>query len=450
MTRFILLRVSAFILAIIFSVGFSESATRILYFLKFGRSFNESYQLSLAEKVHAKFDEINGRKHGFRDFTGTIFIHPYFGYTYLPDSPMYEGTMAKNFDSDHCFVNSQGFISVGSRDPFDTIVKRGYYAPDKEYVQIVISGGSVASQFICYSGKQIIDSLSHQGMYEGKTIEIIGISAGAWRQPQPLQALSYLYSLGVSPKLIISIDGFNEAANPYYMNNNETFPIYPFYWTRLIEGISPSPSASNLINDIYILNRLDVFFASAYSLFPYSSTLGFIFESLHSVAERRIINKVNELQSIRSNSFSVRGPKFDYSNDPGILSVDIWKNSILLMNNLAKQHGAIFLEILQPNILTTVKKFTDRELRIRGSWAHANFGIPRNHPSMRSYGKTMIARNNLNFLDFTDIFDESEQEIYVDPCHLTKIGNMVMYDHIMGSIMSVLSSKVNDPAKGDP
>jgi hypothetical protein len=88
----------------------------------------------------------------------------------------------------------------------------------------------------------------------GREVSLVSFAWGGYKQPQQLQGLTYLLSMGAEFDVIINLDGFNELALSISENLKQgVFPNYPRSWNLMVGGI-PAP---DLIRRIARLNQLE-------------------------------------------------------------------------------------------------------------------------------------------------------------------------------------------------
>ena len=103
---------------------------------------------------------------------GTRVIHPYMGFVYEPEKPLYNVAVQpkKPFESSQYKINQYGFTD----EPV-------FLKKQKNIVNIVILGGSVANQLFCLSRNTLIDTLKTSSNLKNKTIRVVGLGIGAYR-----------------------------------------------------------------------------------------------------------------------------------------------------------------------------------------------------------------------------------------------------------------------------
>lgn len=133
-----------------------------------------------------------------------------------------------------------------------------------------------------------------------------------------------------------------------------------------------------------------------------------------------IFNKYKEKSAIEKNISAS-----DLNNAADSI-LDIYFNNLKVINDLASRNNVMPIFIFQPNLFTSKKQMTGHEQ------ATAN-----NHSIVPTLAKLVHAKllsdkrmNTYNVHDFTDIFDNISENIYVDWCHINEKGNQIIASKI--------------------
>jgi len=370
----------------------SEFGFRIYYYFKYGRLFSSAEQhqryIDRLETINLK---ISSYEKGEGDIEKNV-LHPYVGF--VPFSNLETSLKKQNED----FV-------------------------------ILLLGGSVAAG-VGDVADVMIDCLKSDESFINKNIKFINCTRGGYKQPQQLMILAFLLSIGADLDFVINIDGFNEI-----LLSNENMHVgihiaYPSYmhWAHLVnpEGKS-NPLA---LEQIYLMNRCTTsellllqkvsrcrLYKScviSYIADLYQKRLQGLFNT-YQVRYARYLIKEEEVSLSRV----IRGPRYD--SQPSMRSiVDIWKRSSLLIHNLCLGCNVPYIHILQPTLWDVGSKPLTEEEKAIGAVYDSNglwrIGVQKGYPLLRAAGEE-LREANLRFFDFSMIFKDTSESLYLDLCH---------------------------------
>jgi hypothetical protein len=352
---------------------------------------------------------------------GTRVIHPYMGFVYEPEKPLYNLAVQpkKPFESSQCKVNKYGFTG----EPV-------FLKKQENTINIVILGGSVANQLFCLSRNTLIDTLKTFSNLKNKTIHVVGLGIGAYRQPQQLMAINYYLAHGGEFDILINVDGFNEAHFPKAMMEKHIFPSYPFRWNQYIASFNTNQIKE--IGKIALYQRIKQRLVAIFDHANFSVTANVLWSFLDGLLDTRIYKAHQHLEKTLekkdAKSFHISGPN-EAVEDIVNFSVDIWFRSSHQLANLAKMNGASYFHFIQPNIhIKNSKALTDNEKSlVKNLSSHFNPDILNTiYPLFSKKGQELI-KFDTHFYDLTYIFKNEKQTIYVDTCcHYNQVGNDVM------------------------
>jgi hypothetical protein len=58
-------------------------------------------------------------------------------------------------------------------------------------------------------------------------VKVLNFAHAAFKQPQQLTRVAYLFAFGYRPDVVIELDGFNETALAFENGRTLTHPLYP-------------------------------------------------------------------------------------------------------------------------------------------------------------------------------------------------------------------------------
>ncbi|MFT5153254.1 MAG: hypothetical protein ACI841_003254, partial [Planctomycetota bacterium] len=110
--------------------------------------------------------------------------------------------------------------------------------PADEAYEVLIIGGSVAASYALDSFAVIKRGLVQVTGKKGPKAVVLNYAHSAYKQPQQLMRLMYLFSLGFRPDVVVNIDGFNEVAATFANEKKKLHPIYPSRatWGTVLES----------------------------------------------------------------------------------------------------------------------------------------------------------------------------------------------------------------------
>lgn len=303
---------------------------------------------------------------------------------------------------------------------------------------VFVTGGSVSAIFVGAGSNRMLELLRQAPEFADGAARVWLEGRGAYKQPQPANALAYALSLGVEPELVILIDGFNDVAISGENVEEGTHPLYPWASNWLV-------LASNPIADPRMLDRMVVLRSRQERVTEFGDLaldLGLVHSALAgSLALRHMRSMqagVGAAMDDLTKAFAEfrrgpveRGPTFRGDVEQGRLrAIEAWFQGSLSMWSVCRARGIRFLHVLQPTLHDEGSKpLTDSE-RANGtaeqSWIDgARLGYPR----LRAAGAE-LAQRGVPFLDASQIFADVTETLYYDNCHFDDAGNRLLGEAI--------------------
>jgi len=380
-------------------------------------------------------------------------IHPYFGYVWSPATTVKSivgsgriHTMTSQNplpDWTNYRPNNHGFWS-----PYD------YPFPKKSPDDFIIAvlGGSVAQWFSLQGSQALINNLRTRRQFSNRRVTILNFAIGGMKQPQQVLILSYFLGLGQELDCVINIDGFNETA----LNMAENFP-------RGIDVTMPRSyplcvsAMSNVSSPEMVFWR-----AQVVELRRRISWWKRIWTETNSAAVYYIARKrMNGLET-RLNALEASPPPvgrneksafFILGSEKGIeaesvleKAADLWTRASILMNSMAREAGAIYIHVLQPNQYFSEHMFSHREKEIALSdqSPYRRF-IGNGYRRLLARGST-LRNQGVNFVSAINIFDDTSEIVYADSCcHYNDFGNQILARFIANKIIEVVENSTQAP-----
>jgi len=308
--------------------------------------------------------------------------------------------------------------------------------PPADDYTIAIIGGSVAAAWARDHDDVFKQLLEADPRLAGRNVKILEFAHAAYKQPQQLNRVAFLFSLGYLPDAVINLDGFNEVANGLQNGMTGTHPLFPTapVWASLLWGRGAiDPEQIQTVAALSGLrNRAEALLGQARRLrFFKSSILGTLTKARVSkvYAQRAALQQSlaaaddpaarrKELRSDRE----LIGP--DYDKDPQAiaeLSVTNWFESSLSLQALCEARGVYYMHCLQPTMHDYGSKpLTEKERGLTGAkfWEQ---GVQLGYDHLRERGQE-LTRRGVDFVDTSYAFKDEEGELYYDACHFVARG----------------------------
>lgn len=362
-----------------------------------------------------------------KDQTLPVVLHPYQGAILKPIPPE-----ERDDTSQSPAVGDYGFIGVDS--PIHT--------RSEQSVLVGIVGGSVAAQFTKEAGDILKRELAQIPRFQQRSITIIPLALGGYKQPQQLTTLSYLMTLGAEFDIVINIDGLNEAALPAIDNvPMGVFAAFPRQWGALIH-MADSIEMKRRVGLITWLRLQDRREAGFFDQWPlrYCSTGLLVWRIRSDGRSRQIMEQQDAIRELAGSdtSYCASGPpqQFDDTNEIYDHCIDIWYRSSVLLNSLCSGHGARYFHFLQPNQYVAGSKPMSSKEESMTRRENSRFRRPVEYcyPVMRSRGRE-LTEDGVLFTDLTQVYSEVEEPIYSDDCcHVNVRGNEILADAVVDVI----------------
>jgi hypothetical protein len=361
-----------------------------------------------------------------REAQGRFRLHPFLGYA---GNPGYESgligeqALARIFPAGPSAyyernrrINAHGFPSEHADY---TVYSDGYH--------VGIFGGSVAEQLATIGGETLIAELGRALPRERRPVRVLNAAIGSYKQPQQLIALLLLTLQGVRFDAIVNLDGFNEVALSSADAIARYDPLLPsrLQYLPLLDLARGAASAAVIERTAELLRtqrRADAWRAAADAGLVASSELArALFGAAALRLDARAARLEQELQEQAPTPPDLATHARACLRDPETgcwdLIGDSWETSSLRMAAIARQLGARYVHVLQPNQYDEGSKpLSERERAIayapEGPWPA---GVRRGYPLLRARIAGMRAQG-VAVHDLTRIFAGVGEDIYVDPC----------------------------------
>jgi len=357
-------------------------------------------------------------------------LHPYVGFTQDPER--------RAGDNSHAGIPISSFGMIDDKLPFN----KG--KEDEQTIRIAIFGGSVA-WWLSADGEEVLTAKIKRAT--GKDVVLYRLALGAYKQPQQLMLLNYLYTLGTYFDVVVNLDGFNEMTiAPIGLASKRINPLYPANWELLL-GESGSLERLKSLARLLDTQADRTAWAKLMSapLIQESSLAAVLWYLRDSMLADHTSELRNDVQVGPGAMLSYAARGFDVSpliEGKGLMSLlaSSWANASLAMNETAKLMGAEYLHFLQPNQYVPNGKPLTAEEHER---AYDETGLYKvfaaeGYPMFRAASK-QLSEAGVQYHDLSMIFSTTTESIYVDECcHLNAAGSKQMADQIATKIVETL------------
>ncbi len=333
-------------------------------------------------------------------------------------------------------------------------------APDDDTIEIVILGGSAAAAWAIGAEVALKEQLEPMPEFAGRDVQLLSFAHAAYKQPQQLNRLAYLFGLGARPEIVINLDGFNDLANGYQNGRSGIHPTYPaapvwasILWARntldddLYEDMLELQLLKRAARDIFdSADRLRLWKSKLLSLWVRSrierlgaerSTLG---KHLQDRARARDVTNPKNESRVREE----RGAPF-VKEDAAIieLSANMWQQCSTSIHSMCSVRGIYYLHAMQPSLADAGSKpMTQRETAaLEAGGRHWKVGVTLGYAAARARFDA-IQDAGVHFLDLTGLFRDETRDIFVDPVHFNRIGS--------NAISAAVSERIRRDLAGAP
>lgn len=309
---------------------------------------------------------------------------------------------------------------------------------------VLVLGGSFAASFS--NEPRFLERLREAPVLAGRRVKVLNYAHDAYKQPQQLMRLAYLFSLGYRPDAVINLDGFNEVALPQQGLPRGIHPVYPQYirWGIGIEGIDQ-------IGEREMQRRLSLFELSvradelvaqseAWGLHRSSLLGGLCLSRMREINARRFeLLQDDDPEPTGEVDRQIQGPDFD-PRPQAVLEVSAknWAESSISMAAMCEARGIPYLHVLQPTLHDEgAKAVSDAELALplpNKGWLR---GARDGYPLLRKKAAAIEAAG-VNFRDASRFFEHETRTIYIDACHLNRTGNRLLVEPVVAWFTELL------------
>jgi hypothetical protein len=342
--------------------------------------------------------------------TGRQVLHPYLGFVLDAENP------------EVLNINRLGFQrSYHERPPYAESWQNDSPCSDAGRQTVAVFGGSVALIFSHLGSDSLFEALGDVPAWEGACARSFAL--GGYKQPQQLQALTYLLALGEQIDVVINLDGFNEVTLPYLENLPlDGFYAYPRKWPLLTQT-APDPREQNLRGEVSYLRRLRGERARTFSPVPFSYSA--VWNLIWLYQDQRLASEISELEATHlartteERVYERHGPRNVFKGRAELFTelAALWERSSLAMHQLCSARGIRYYHFLQPNqYVPGSKVLTARELSTAfAAQGRYRSAVETGYPHLVAAGARLAAAG-VDFHDLTGVFGDVDETLYIDDC----------------------------------
>ena len=300
-------------------------------------------------------------------------------------------------------------------------------------ITILLVGGSVASAFGSAGEKPLIQGLTADERFAGKTIHFLNYARPSFKQPQQLNTVAYMIAAGFRPDWVVNLDGFNEVAVASSNLGLGMHPIQPSsrLWLTLLTGANDSTSIERLARVYLERERLVSEIDAALDSPLLSSAIGGKLVMRGVKRQQRAYVSASDVVTVGAGGKEEVAPA--YTGPPmgdGFKVLDacvgIWRDSSLSLNAICEAHGIRYLHLLQPALDDKgSKRLTEKEVstsEASKTWKNAALI---GYPKLRAAGEELRARG-VPFYDESYAFENSDATLYFDVVHFNRGGHQII------------------------
>lgn len=321
-------------------------------------------------------------------------LHPYLGYVGDPAQTAY--------------LNRLGWAGPNPLTP-----------TGPEVFRVMLTGGSVAEQV--FSQHAVIAREIQKILPAGRKVRVFSVARGGYKQPQQLQALTWLLSQGVRFDAVINLDGFNEVVLPFAENWKSGVALsYPRSW-RLMGRKGFNPEIAERISQMHgwheTRKTLDQW---ARGPLRYSTTALTLISIATGIVDSRLVEGQRSLDKTLDESGNVQytGPRKGLKfREVFAESSRIWERSSEQMKKICEANDIAYFHFLQPNQHVKGSKTLTPEEREIAKTGPRRFvkAVKEGYPYLWRQSRK-LRRAGVAYFDLTWLFKEETPTVYSDNC----------------------------------
>ena len=376
----------------------------------------------------------------------TVLFHPFFGY------------VEKGIPG---LTNNHGFRNYKPEGQCCDLP----YIPGKNEIVIGVFGGSVAGSFGQWIRwrphfRKILETYPQ---FKGKKLTFLNFAIGGYRQPQQLMILTYYKMLNQKLDVVLNIDGFNEVVTAFHNSQMQHDISHPatdvwFNMARFLEqvnmrggdgtdvmasyhkwhSVSAKRSARRCsLASCWVFNKAKYWYHTRQNLSITSSNKKTWRDRSHFFLTEKRKNRDPDLNLV-----------FDHKDVEALMKRQsfIWQSASQSMHKIAKDVGALYIQIIQPSILYSVDRVIPTKKKKHGR-EYLLKPLKSGYDKIRGSVPEMRKKDILVY-DASGVFDSATEHVYADDvCHLNEKGQAIFSDFIAKSLADAMKITQWKPAE---
>jgi hypothetical protein len=314
---------------------------------------------------------------------------------------------------------------------------------------VLVLGGSVADIFDQdqYGIGPLRRLLKSDPKLADREIHFLRFGRGGFKQPQQVNYLVFLLSLGFRIDVVVEIDGFNEVALGNNNLHEGSHPAYPSasHWAQLASWGTSDRVALDKVAEIRETQRAIESWCRYFTRWHLDRSC-----IVCKLALRRMHALRTELEREFRAYAKYLGERPSPTSSLGLqggeeaaveASVLDWAECSRTASDLCRARGILYLQFLQPTLHDKGSKtLTKREIDQGGMLETWRRGVELGYPLMRAKGPE-LKKLGVDFIDLSLIFKDRTDDIYFDACHFATEGNEILARHIAQELLARLPPK---------
>jgi len=384
-------------------------------------------------------------------------VHPYLGWSRRPGitSPLayWQGEIA---------LFPDGEPTEWARRNWRTNLL-GYFSEIEDYTQVDpddyvvgIFGGSFADQLAFLGGAALEAALVERFPELRGKLVILNLGSSAYKQPQQAISLLEMVVAGVPFDLIVNLDGYNEIHFGYAAAQAGHHPVFPSrgpYRTTVGFLTERSAERDALAERILAQKHAEQAWLARVaggSWLAQSELARALAGALARRHQRSRLALEGELQELGASAelpiASFPHPCARSGEDCWQVLGDVWERSSLVMQGIARDIGAEYLHVLQPNqYVEGSKPLSDEERRHAWQAGSRRELVQRGYALLRKRGQR-LREAGVPFHDLTGLYAARTETIYRDVCcHVNLRGNELLAEAIAAAARGPSPQRVTSP-----
>ncbi|MCX7716882.1 MAG: hypothetical protein N2111_00560 [Candidatus Sumerlaeaceae bacterium] len=397
-----LVRLVFWLLAALLVLAGLELGLHVFYLIAFQRPFSFSeYGAAMSRLARSHAEGTTAPIAGagvmvIEDQNAIEVIHPYVGWVRDPNA-------------------GPGVSRLGLHDPEVDLLA----PPPPGVMTVAVFGGSFARQLTTVGRPYLEEELRASG----RLVRVVSVAIGAYKQPQQLNTLSMLLSLGAHFDVVVNLDGFNEIAlGPAVNLPKGVTPIYPTGWYYRVMNLSDRVALRSA-GKVELLRDWRGGWAALMESLPgrWSIARCGLWRAVDKVMQRAMLLEIDRAgrAAASARTYLISGPDLVSSAPEKLYPflADHWASCSLQMDALCRRAGAAYFHFLQPNQYDEGSKTLTEQER-KQAFEENNACRPSvlaGYPLLRERGARLSAQG-VRFEDLSMIYRDKPQTLWADVC----------------------------------